>query len=157
MYKIFIAFSFLLFCSPLVHAMKYSNMGIVDDGIANSIRPPRPPSVSQVIEDIRKNRGSERLEVLDFNSNNISTNGAIKIFNFVADETKQLQRLNLSHNAIYEEAAGVPAFKESLKRVLELPNLIEIDLQGNGIAELYVLQRISSEFGELSKKIKFGL
>ena len=155
-YKFFIAFTLCTLCSSMSHGMKYSNMGIVDDEIAKTIRSPRPPSVRQVIEDIEKKHDFANTWELDFSGNTISVRGATEILTYIADNFANLHKLNLSYNKIYEEAANDSCFTKELKRVLDLPGLDVIDLSGNGIATLLLLQQMSAELGGHIKKIKIA-
>lgn len=151
-YRFFIIFILCTFYASLSHAMKYSNMGIVDDGIAKAIRSPKPLSVTQVLEDIKAKSDIRNIEKFDFSGNNISINGATQIFNFVADNIPNLHRLNLSGNKIYEEAIKDSHFTEGLKRVLTLSTFDEIDLRGDGIGTLSLLQQMASEVDVQIKK-----
>ena len=153
-YKLFIAFTLCTLCSSMSYAVKYSNMGIVDDEIAKTIRSPKPPSVRQVIEDIENKPGYVNTGELDFSGNTISVRGATEILTYIADKLVKLHKLNLSYNRIYEEAAKDSRFTKELKRVLDLPGLEEVDLSGNGIATLSLLQQMSTELGDQVKKIK---
>jgi len=151
-YRIYIILGFLTLVSPL-QALKYSDLGIVDDEIASGIRDPKPFSVTQVIEDITAKNDLTKHTVLNLSGNNISIRGVTQILSFVADNANNLERLDLSYNLIYKEAAEDESFKGALKRVVALPSLIEIDLRGNEICELSWFQQIISELGEGGKKI----
>jgi hypothetical protein len=146
------ALGFLTLVSPL-QALKYSDLGIVDDEIASGIRDPKPFSVTQVIEDITAKNDLTEHTVLNLSGNNISIRGATQILSFVADNANNLERLDLSYNLIYKEAAEDESFNSALKRVVALPSLLEIDLRGNEICELSWFHQIISELGEGGKKI----
>ncbi|MDI9634221.1 hypothetical protein QM565_00180 [Geitlerinema splendidum] len=150
--RVYMALGFLTLVSPL-HAIKYSNIGVVDDEIASGIRDPKPFSVTQVIEDIKARDYLTKHTVLNLSGNNISTRGVTQILSFVADNANNLERLDLSYNLIYKEAAEDESFNNALKRVVALPSLLEIDLRGNEICELSWFQQIISELGEGGKKI----
>lgn len=140
-------------CNSMSYAVKYSNMGIVDDEIAKTIRSPKPPSVRQVIKDIENKPDYVNTGELDFSGNTISVRGATEILTYIADKLVKLHKLNLSYNRIYEEAAKDSDFTKELKRVLDLPGLEEVDLSGNGVATLF-FQQMSTELGDHVKKIK---
>jgi hypothetical protein len=147
------ALGFLILANP-VQAIKYSNIGVVDDEIASGIRSPKPPSVTMVIEDIKARKYLTKHTDLNLSGNNISTTGVTQILSFIADNANNLEKLNLSYNLIYKETAEDVNFNQALKRVVALPSLLEIDLSGNGIGELSWLQQMIAELGEDGKKIK---
>ncbi|MBY0272715.1 MAG: hypothetical protein K2X02_04800 [Alphaproteobacteria bacterium] len=151
-YRIYIILGFFTLANP-AQAIKYSNIGVVDDEIASGIRDPKPPSVTRVIEDIKARDYLTKHTVLNLSGNNISTAGVTQILSFIADNANNLERLDLSYNLIYKETAEDVSFNEALKRVVALPSLLEIDLRGNEICELSWLQQIISELGEGGKKI----
>jgi Ran GTPase-activating protein (RanGAP) involved in mRNA processing and transport len=147
------ALGFLILANP-AQAIKYSNIGVVDDEIASGIRDPKPPSVTKVIEDIKARNYLTKHKDLNLSGNNISTSGVTQILSFIADNANNLERLDLSYNLIYKETAEDVNFNQALKKVVALPSLLEIDLSGNGIGELSWLQQMIAELGEDGKKIK---
>jgi len=150
--RFYMALGFLILANP-AQAIKYSNIGVVDDEIAKSI-PTQPPSVTRVIEDIKATKYLTDHTDLDLSGNNISTAGVTQILSFIADNANNLERLDLSYNLIYKETAEDVRFNQALKRVVALPSLLEIDLSGNEIGELSWLQQMVAELGEDGKKIK---
>lgn len=150
--RFYMVLGFLILANP-VQAIKYSNIGVVDDEIAKSMRT-NPPSVTGVIEDIKATKYLTDHTDLDLSGNNISTAGVTQILRFIADDANNLERLNLSHNLIYKETAEDENFNQALTQVVALPSLLEIDLSGNGIGELSWLQQMIAKLGEDGKKIK---
>jgi Ran GTPase-activating protein (RanGAP) involved in mRNA processing and transport len=146
------ALGFLILANP-AQAIKYSNIGVVDDEIAKSI-PTRPPSVTKVLEDIKARDYLTKHTVLNLSGNNISTAGVTQILNFIADNPSNLEILNLSHNLIYKETADDENFNQALTRVVALPSLLEIDLSGNEIGESSWLLKMITKLGMNAEKIK---
>ena len=149
--RFYMILGFLILAHPA--QAKYSNIGVVDDEIAKSMRT-NPPSVTGVIEDIKATKYLTDHTDLDLSGNNISTAGVTQILRFIADDANKLERLNLSHNLIYKETAEDESFNQALTQVVALQALLEIDLSGNGIGELSWLQQMIAKLGEDGKKIK---
>jgi hypothetical protein len=137
--------------------VNYSARGIVDDEIANAIRPPRPPSATDLINDINKNypQKDKQIKYLDLSNNNMTVKGATLIMNFCYHELLNLEEINLSYNRIYEEPQNSIAFQRFEEEVLNLLREdIIIDLTGNAIASPPWIESISFKLGR-SPKIRW--
>jgi len=153
------AFIALITTSFTAQAIKYSGKGITEDEIAKAIKPPRPVSVTQAINHIKKKHGEEleKEEELDLSSNNICTKGAGQIVSLALESMPKLKRLNLSANRIYDfkERDKYNDFEINLVELLSRPTFELFDIQYNGVANLSWIKHMMAypKLADLSKII----
>ena len=135
-YKMVLAMAALTLSESYAVKVCYENRAITDDEVALAIRPPRPLSVSNIIDDIKKKHGSSlgSLEQLNLDHNNIGLKGALGILEFALCDLPGVTTISLRYNRIYEGDAQEPAFKAKLEELLSKETFKTLDLTGNAVA-----------------------
>lgn len=103
-----------------------SDRAITDDYIAANIQPIPPLSISDLIT-IITSKGAGSIKKMNLCGNYICIDGAITLLQYIADNMKQLNELNLAHNNLKGKR---DAFLPALIKVLEMSSLETIDLTG---------------------------
>ena len=136
--------------------VKYCNLGITDDAVAKSIRPPQPHSVSEAIESIKGKHKGIDIEALDFSDNSIAMNGATQILEF-ADTLPNLVKLSFHTNHIYDwrGSADYEPFEVLLIKLIKKKEIKRIDLRKNNIANATWFNHILEKAGDAAFKIKW--
>lgn len=148
--------SFLLFLSggflsgSFAHAsavINFTSRGITDDVIANSIRPPAPPSVTKLLTVLSQEEEKDKLEELRLGGNNISLQGAKSILDFIDENFTSLKYLDLSYNQLRDRRGSkeYEDFEESLVKVLTHYPELKINLGGNVLYSLSWIQHINAK------------
>src|SRR5581483_1864799 len=81
--------------------LSLKRQNIVDDSVANALRPPTPPSISESLETLCKNKCIQKCTYLDLSSNTL-LDCSMKILNkyITMENFPNLQILNLEWNRI---------------------------------------------------------
>jgi hypothetical protein len=157
--KVFAFLTILALSATVVSAGKvdYHDRNIADDSIAFAIRSPRPVAVTELVDAMKTKHPVDTVEELDVSENTICLKGAAQIFEF-AKGCPNLRRLSLAFNRIYDSRSekDYEAFETALLELLQNVALEEIDLHGNGIANLYWVAYLESKLSRnLIRKIRW--
>ena len=134
----------------------YANLGIVDDGIANSMGY-STPSISKLLADIDQ-KDKNKIQTLNLSGNNITLRGSSQILDYVLRELPNVKILNLSSNQIrdWHGVAGYDTFETNLIALLEIPQFESIRLGNNPIANSVWFQDVTGKISEeMAQKIKW--
>lgn len=158
----FFYFLFLIASSYSAEAVKldYSNEGITDDAMAQTIKLTKPPAIKRDILDKMGERISssssgkkytfQDITELDFSSNFLTSIGASEVITFLFENQHQfthLKKVNLSFNRISEDD-GYDFFEKNLLNFVARFPATKVELTGNYLSQQRLLRSSKLKFLE---------
>ena len=132
----------------------YKKMNINDDHIAQVIKNPTPPSVSDVLYTIGKKSDQQRGSIrgLDLSENYITSEGATQLFDKILGLLPNLEIIDLSYNRLRDSKENT-TFDVALGKIL-CSSLKSLNLRGNHFGHDWYAH-IQQQLGlEMAHKIK---